>query len=66
MKKTMLITFAVLTAVPDAFFKIAYGGTSTVTRAWIFPNRKGNRKLSDYSVPVDVVERFTGLKFNNR
>ena len=50
-------------AVPDAFFKVAYGGTSAVSRAWFFPNKPGNRKPADYAVPVEAVERVTGLDF---
>lgn len=50
-------------AVPDAFFKIAYGGTGTVARAWFFPNKGGNRTPADYLVPVDAIERATGLDF---
>ena len=51
------------TAVPDSFFKIAYGGTCTVSRAWVFPNKAGNRPLGEYSVPVMAVESQTGLTF---
>lgn len=50
-------------AIPDAFFKIAYGGTATVARAWVMPNKAGNRKAADYAVPVKAVERATGLSF---
>lgn len=51
-------------AVPDAFFKIAYGGTASVARAWVMPNKPGNRKPADYEVPVSAVERATGLSFH--
>jgi len=50
-------------AVPDAFFKVAWGGTCGVARAWVMPNRSGNRRPSDYAVPVEAVERATGLTF---
>jgi len=51
-------------AVPDLFFKIAYGGTCTVARAWVFPNKDGNRPLGEYSVPLTAVETQTGLTFS--
>jgi len=51
-------------AVPDAFFKIAYGGTCAVVRAWVFPNKAGSRPLGEYSVPLAAVETQTGLTFS--
>lgn len=52
--------------VPDAFFKIAYGGTSTTIRAWIFSNRDGNKPLHEYKVKLETVEELTGLIFPTR
>lgn len=50
--------------VPDQFFKVVLC-TQGTPRAlgFIYDNRPGHRKMYEYVVPVDEVERITGLDF---
>lgn len=52
-------------AVPDAFWKVAYGGTGETVRAWVFPNRATVRPLSEYRIPVMALGELTGFRFNH-
>lgn len=52
-------------AVPDAFWKVAYGGTGETVRAWVFPNRPTMRPLSEYRIPVMALGELTGFRFNH-
>jgi len=50
--------------VPGYFFKILYEETNQPKiMAFVFPNRKSDRPLTDFAVPVDEVEKLTGLDF---
>lgn len=52
-------------SVPAYFYKVVldYYGPAKKAIGFILPNRKSERDLSAYSVPVDVVEERTGLDF---
>lgn len=50
-------------AVPDAFYKVVYCPSRQMAVGFICRNKSGHRRLSDYAVAVDQVERVTGLDF---
>jgi len=50
--------------VPGYFFKIIYEETDEPKIiAFVFPNRKSDRPLTDFAVPVDEAEKLTGFDF---
>lgn len=50
--------------VPGYFFKIIYEETyEPKIIAFVFPNRKSDRPLTDFAVPVDEAEKLTGFDF---
>ena len=50
--------------VPGYFFKILYEETDQPKIiAFVFPNRKSDRPLTDFAVPVDEAEKLTGFDF---
>ena len=50
--------------VPGYFFKIIYEETSEPKLiAFVFPNRKSDRPLTDFAVPVDEAEKLTEFDF---
>jgi len=50
--------------VPGYFFKIIYDETDKPKIiAFVFPNRKSDRPLTDFAVPVDEAEKLTGFDF---
>jgi len=50
--------------VPGYFFKIIYEETGEPKMiAFVFPNRKSDRPLTDFAVPVDEAEKLTGFDF---
>lgn len=50
--------------VPGYFFKIIYEETDEPKIiAFVFPNRKSDRPLTDFAVPVDDAEKLTGFDF---
>jgi endonuclease G len=50
--------------VPGYFFKIIYEETGDPKIiAFVFPNRKSDRPLTDFVVPVDEAEKLTGFDF---
>jgi endonuclease G len=50
--------------VPGYFFKIIYDATDQPKIiAFVFPNRKSDRPLTDFAVPVDEAETLTGFDF---
>lgn len=51
-------------AVPHAFFKVIYDETPPQRiEAYLVPNCITNAPVSSFAVPVDKIERLTGLKF---
>ncbi len=51
-------------AVPGYFFKIIFDDTdSPKMLAFIFPNAKSDRPLTDFAVPTDKAEKLTGYDF---
>lgn len=50
--------------VPGYFFKVIYEETNEPKIiAFVFPNRKSDRPLTDFAVPVDEAEKLTGFDF---
>jgi len=50
--------------VPGYFFKVIYDETDKPKIiAFVFPNRKSDRPLTDFAVPVDEAEALTGFDF---
>ena len=50
--------------VPGYFFKIIYKETGEPKIiAFVFPNRKSDRPLTDFAIPVDEAEKLTGFDF---
>lgn len=50
--------------VPDAFFKVVLKlGKRPTAAGFIFPNDDCNAPLADYAIPVDSVEKITGIDF---
>jgi len=50
--------------VPGYFFKIIYEETDESKMiAFVFPNRKSDRPITDFAVPVDEAEKLTGFDF---
>ena len=50
--------------VPGSFFKIIYEDTDQPKIiAFVFPNRKSDRPLTDFAVTIDKVEKLTGFDF---
>ena len=50
--------------VPGYFFKIIYEETDEPKMiAFVFPNRKSDRPVTDFAVPVDEAEKLTGFDF---
>lgn len=50
--------------VPDAFFKVVMKlGKRPSAVGFIFPNDDCNAPLADYAIPVDSVEKITGIDF---
>jgi len=50
--------------IPGYFFKIIYEETDEPKIiAFVFPNRKSDRPLTDFAVPVDEAEKLTGFDF---
>lgn len=50
--------------VPGYFFKIIYEETvEPKIIAFVFPNRKSDRPITDFAVPVDEAEKLTGFDF---
>jgi len=50
--------------VPGYFFKILYEETDhPKIIAFVFPNQKSGRPLTDFAVPVDEAEKLTGFDF---
>ena len=52
-------------AIPDAFFKVICAPYAQEERAiaFIFPNSKTTKKLDNYVVTIDSVEKLTGMDF---
>jgi endonuclease G len=52
-------------AVPDYFYKVilAYTGKAHEVIGFIFPHEKATKPLKDFAVPVDSVEKVTGIDF---
>ena len=52
-------------SVPEEYFKIIldYTGREHKAIAFIMPNEKSNRRIMDYAVSIDEVEKATGIDF---
>lgn len=52
-------------SVPDYYYKVVldYDGDEFKAIGFVLPNEKCTKKLTDYAVSVDEVERLTGLDF---
>ena len=60
-------------AVPTHFYKVIYGedgsiGGKVALGAFVLPNARiaNNKPLTDFEVPVEAVERASGLEFANK
>lgn len=50
--------------VPNAFYKIVYKpGKKPKMIAFIIPNQKSNLPIQEFAVPVDLIEKITGVDF---
>ncbi|MDY4042187.1 MAG: DNA/RNA non-specific endonuclease [Marinifilaceae bacterium] len=49
--------------VPGYFYKLFYAPERQQMIAYIIPNRESHKPLVDFAVPVDEVERLTGIDF---
>ncbi len=52
-------------AVPRAFYKIVFRGKGDDMKllAFLFPHQESNRPLQEFLVPIDVLEKKTGIDF---
>ena len=52
-------------AVPDRFFKVVliYNRKSPIAMGFLFDNKAHHQALEKYMVPVDSVEKVTGMDF---
>ena len=49
--------------VPKYFYKVVYAPENDKMIAFVLPNEKGQKKLSEYAVSVDRVEELTDINF---
>lgn len=49
--------------VPGYYYKVIYSPVKGQMIAFVLPNKKSKKKITDYVVSVDSVENFTGIDF---
>lgn len=53
-------------SIPEQFFKVAYDQENQRAIAFLMPHRELNNPVSSYAVPIDSVERLTGIDFYHK
>ena len=49
--------------VPGYYYKLFYSPSKQQMIAYVFPNEESKRPLNSFAVPVDKVEKMTGIDF---
>lgn len=63
LKEGLPTTGANKVSIPESFYKVIYDPTDKQAIGFVLPNSQPDKKLEEYSLPVDEVEKMTGILF---